>query len=197
MDKNPVLKVQIAKDGTISVSVNTALDTMYREMFSIACRNAATDTDHIEHSVRAIIFGCFWLEAYTNNLVREILSQETKRQKLADVLWDNVKKANFHEKLKIVLVIAGDEVSGQFNTINSRLKTAFDLRNRLAHFKDDDQFVAKNMHPHDFENILENLPDADLVKQLIHPKLEDYIRAIQDGGQWLDGVAAKYFKETE
>ena len=197
MNKDSNLIVQIAADGTLSISTNTALDKIYQEIFTVACQSAATDPNNIEHGTKAIIFGCFWLEAYTNELVRVILNQETKNQKLAAVLWDSLKKANFQEKFKMVSVFADDKTLGQFNTVNSRLKAAFDLRNRLAHYKDDDQFIAKDIYPDDFDKVLENLPDSDLVKQLVLPKLEDCISAIRDGGKWLSAIGEKYIQAEE
>ncbi len=72
------------------------------------------------------------------------------------------------------------------------LKKVFDLRNRLAHFKDEDTPLAgklefQYLHPDQY-------PDAELVGLLQAPFTEGYAQAILDGINCLGEIRRVHFK---
>jgi len=114
MKNGSLVTIRKNHDGSFTVATNAVLDDLYRGMFEKALKSATSDPDDIEHGISTVIFGCFGLEAYVNELVRIILSKEVPSEDFSQMLWDSYKRAAFHEKLKLVSVFADKSNQSSF-----------------------------------------------------------------------------------
>src|SRR5262245_55794643 len=116
------------RDGKISgIFINTNLDTIYERMFNTAKRNIKRYTN-IENGIKIIVFGCFWLEATCNKLLRELIFSQVDADEFAKELWDTLKRGNFQEKLQKLVIFANDEQRKKLSKLTSKIKSLFELR---------------------------------------------------------------------
>jgi|SRR5712692_4930500 len=188
------LKVQISPDGTVSVSGSAGLDLTYSKLFQSAATELQQGNSTIESGIRLIVFGCFWLEATCNETLRKILEHSTEFGLAGTALWDNaVERASFHAKFAIVSAFAKSRDEDRVNALTMQMKQVFDLRNRLAHFKDKDIPIADRIDVHEVRQFFENPPEAEVITHLKPPKLHAYRTTIADGVVWLNEVKEQHF----
>jgi hypothetical protein len=187
------IRTVISPTGHISISGNAGLDLTYRELFQSATTELQQGNQKTELGVRLIVFGCFWLEAKCNDTLRKLLEHSTKFGIAATALWEHaVERASFHAKFAIVSAFAKSPDEKRVKTLKTQMKQVFDLRNRLAHFKDKDVEIAKGTDVHEVVKVLKNLPEADLIKHLKPPRLQTYGTSIAEGVAWLSEVEQQH-----
>lgn len=192
------LKVEISPDGTVSVSGNAGLDLTYSKLFQSAATELLQGNSTIESGIRLIVFGCFWLEATCNETLREILERSTEFGAAGTALWDGaVERASFHAKFAIVSAFAKSRDENRVKSLTTQMKQVFELRNRLAHFKDKDIPIADGIDAHEVGQFFENPPEAELTTHLKPPKLHAYRTTIADGIVWLNEVEEQYFPKQK
>lgn len=187
------IRTVISKTGHISISGNAGLDLTYRELFQSATTELQQGNSKTELGVRLIVFGCFWLEAKCNDTLRKLLEHSTKLGTTATVLWDQgVERASFHAKFAIVSAFAKSADANRVKILKTQMKQVFDLRNRLAHFKDPYLEIAEGTDVHEVVKVLENLPEAELITHLKPPRLQTYETSIAEGIAWLSEVEKQH-----
>jgi len=110
-----------------------------------------------------------------------------KRSAIAGAIWSATAKLPIPEKLRIAATSRALD-KAEIDSQMGKIKTLFDLRNRLAHFKDADAVWDVDL------NFLTNpeswfqAPGPELMKHLTGPRLAEYISAIEGLLKWFDCV---------
>jgi hypothetical protein len=188
------LNVTILQNGTVSVSGKAGLDLAYQRLFQSAAMELEQGEPSIESAIRLIVFGCFWLEAQCNETLKDLLELSVQFEPAAMALWEHaVARTSFHAKFAIVCAFAKRRDEDHVKTLTAQMKQVFELRNRLAHFKDKDVPIADGIDVHTVGQFFENPPEAEVTKHLKPPKLQEYHKMIADGILWLNVVSEQYF----
>ena len=133
--RNGAIRIEYVAGEIKGAYVNAGLDAVYGRMFKAARRNAKRWPDKVEHGIQVIVFGTFLLEAVCNDLYRGFLFGQVPENGLADAVWKATMRLAIREKLNVATEISSlskDEIHKQMR----KLQLLFDLRNRLAHFRD-------------------------------------------------------------
>lgn len=138
------IKVEVRDLKVHSVSINSGMDLVYERLFKKALKNVNDGSEEIDNRVSLILFGCFWIEAVCNEYLRELLQSTLKPQLVGATVWDALKRQSWHWKYRCLLSFderISDEEAKKFC---GDLQRIFDLRNRLVHFKDEDELLTSN-----------------------------------------------------
>jgi hypothetical protein len=186
--RNGAVKIEFV-DGEIKrAHTNPGLGAFYERMFKGAKRRAKRRPDKVENGIQVIVFGTFLLEAVCNDRYRTFLSCMIQHRGLADGIWSVTKRSAMSEKISVAIAVgslSGTKIDGE---MMKKLKLPFDLRNRLAHFKDSDTVWDA---PADFISDPENwskAPDPELMGHLANRELFGYISDIDTLLAWFDKV---------
>ena len=192
------LTIKIAKDGVISeIATITPLDLIYKRIFDNARRAIRRNPDNIENAIKVVVFGCFWLETRTNSVVCEAINSECSKTEFGDRIWMLTKRANIIEKLTLISELCNAKQLQEFKLLKPKIRQAFDLRNRLAHFKGDDEIVAKDISADEFSDFLDNTPDPELIRLLTSSEIGNgHVPIIVQCGKWLSQVEKSILKSA-
>ncbi|MGC2404543.1 MAG: hypothetical protein WA510_32430 [Acidobacteriaceae bacterium] len=182
-----ILKFDFEDGEIVGVSTNAALELAYGRLFKSAQAELQAGAS-IDVGIRLLIFGCFWLEAVCSQTLRDVLSASVTPKTLGKALWDANKRASFLDKLLILLASTKNPDLENGKTLMVDLKKVFDLRNRLAHFKDDDTPVTKL----ELEDI-DKYPDPELNAQLRSALARGHAQTIMDGMSLLEKTRRVHF----
>jgi hypothetical protein len=190
------LKITFEAGEIVVVSVNAGLDLAYQRLFESARRQLRQPEPPIEAGIQLIVFGCFWLEALSNEAVRDLIRATTKPSIAAEAVWETIKRAPLHSKLAIVSAFRRVSDPDHSGRITRDLTQLFDLRNRLAHFKDEDVPIAGRLTVDELWAQFEQFPDADLLAQLRPPAADRWAETILDATAWVTEIREQYFPST-
>jgi hypothetical protein len=121
--------------------------TLSERMFETAKTRAKSAPDDIESGIQVIVFGTFLMEASCNDSYRAFLSAVIPNGELADAIWNATKRLSSPEKVNVAAA-ANPASKADIDVQVRRLKLLFDLRNRLAHFKDNDTIWGRTPWVH-------------------------------------------------
>lgn len=189
------------KEGEITgIFLNSSLDHMYMKLFQNARRGAKRHPLDIEHGIKLVVFGCFFLEAKVNKEVRNILNHESDKEMYVSALWKSLKKRNFLEKIELLISVSPQKQQQKIILLRQKIKEVFDLRNRLAHFKDEPKQHAKRATRDDVHEFIDNLPIPELNQELMWDKTKIHAETISKTNKWLNNfrniTSTKQFKKT-
>jgi hypothetical protein len=181
------------EDGkTLGVFINSGLDSIYRSIFLKSLKLSKRKKGNLEQNITSLVFGFFWLEAHCNTQIQSILEYRgTKREKSLRKFDQSVReivvRANFGQKLSALAQIADSSLYGRFVEFRSEANTLFELRNRLAHFKDNDEEIHQG--PISEVRLIELMRaerDPRLIAELrdVRAKCEVILKI----GQWIDEI---------
>lgn len=173
---------------------NAGLDQFYEQLFRKAYR-ATRKSQNVELGIQLVVFGTFWLEAKANSMLRRALILEVRRASLAPALWEALKRAALPEKLNLFLSLASNELQKDYRELSVQLRHLLDLRNRLAHFKDDDTPVSGPVNSmEDAIRILETANEPPLISELKRPQILKHGVTISALAQWLKRFEREHTK---
>jgi len=185
--RDGALKIEYVDGEVKGASIGPGLDAFYGRMFERAKKIAKRCPDRVENGIQVVVFGTFLLEAICNDYYKKFLFALIPRSELAGAIWEMTKRLAILEKLSAaaaVTCIGSAETDAQMQ----KVKLLFDLRNRLAHFKDRDTVWETSV---DFISKPENwskAPDPELMGHLTGQKLSGYISDIDDLLPWFEKV---------
>ena len=187
--KDGKLKIDFEAGEIMGASVSAGLDRTYQGLFETARLELTKGVrPPIEAGIRLIVFGCFWCEAVCNDATREVLRACTKPAAVAETVWETIKRTSFRSKFPIVAAFAKNPDPERATRVLSGLEMVFELRNRLAHFKDEYVSVAGPLTLDELPLKILNFPDADLIEKLRPPSTEVCAEAIVTGINWLKEI---------
>lgn len=179
------LILQFEHGQVVAVRSNAGLDQFYERLFRNAYM-AARRSRSVEPGIRLIIFGGFWLEARANSILRQALTIEVRKASFAAALWEALKRSPLTEKLDLFLALSSSELQEQFGDLKTRVRRVSDLRNRLAHFKDDDTAVSGPVSSvEETIKILETAGDPPLIRELKRPEVLTHGETVTVLAKWL------------
>jgi hypothetical protein len=94
--KSLILKIE--KGQVTDVLLKANLNQTYRFLFRNACRAAKRRPNGVEHGVKIVVFGAFWLEAEANEVMRSVLNLEITSPSVRSSLWDRLKRQSVLDK---------------------------------------------------------------------------------------------------
>lgn len=158
------VKIDVMADGGMSKMTQiAAVDLTYQRLFESAKAEIQSGNFQNDAGIRMVLFGCFWLEAVCNETLRDVL-QSLRRfrvsDRISDVVWKELKRSRFLSKLRIIAAFESDSAPAQTDRLTKNLVRLFDLRNRLVHFKDEDETIS------DLEGLTGALTEAQFVEFL-------------------------------
>jgi hypothetical protein len=193
-----IMTLEFDRGELKGVFINTALDKIYRRMYVKAKRNAAKNSGNIEHGIQVVVFGVFYLESLCNSLFKKMLVSQIESPDLAKSIWLATKKLNVLEKLKLVADATTTSNAESTKNCLKLTQKVFDLRNRLAHFKDEDWNVTdlldysalsklENAKDFDLPTLWRTvkLPEPELMTKLRGAELQQYSHDIENVEQWM------------
>ena len=187
-DGKIILRVEAGQVEAIAIAAS--LDRTYGDLFEVARKDLVASPEGIEPGVRVVVFGSFLLEAVCNTTLREMLLLEIKEPLAAKSVWQVLRRSSIHEKMSLIKAFASG-LSVPIRPPASELRSLFDLRNRLAHFRDDPTVVGgpiEEITKDVLEERLGQIPDHDLVRELRPDQVRFHIEDIEQMKTWFEAV---------
>lgn len=183
------------KEGEITgIFINAGLDHIYERLFRNAQRNVRRNPDKIVHGIKVIVFGCFWLEACCNDKLKYFIDNWITKEKFSGYIWETIKRANILDKFGIIRAFATEKQLQIYEELFPNIRRVFDLRNRLAHFKDKDFQIAESVDINEAISLLRSAPEPELIQELKGLKIKRHAETISKSRSWLNSVYRKYSK---
>lgn len=176
------------------VYLKASLDTTYKRLFTSACKSSKKYPKNVAHGIKIIIFGCFWIESHANEILRTILHREISSKELEKEIWSMLKRISIEEKLDFFSKLLPSELQKEYQTLKSPIKQAYDLRGRLAHYKNEPIRIAEETSLEKIVDILSPLPIPEINQQLMWEKISTHSETIQNVNEWLKKIAKRYHK---
>lgn len=180
--KHGAVRIDLKDGEVVGVSVGTGLDASYANLVNQASTEALSVPSR-DGGVKVVLFGCLWLEALCNANLHELLESADLPEPTRLSLWKALERVQTAIKLDILASIEAPEDS----ELLKHVRALFQLRNRLAHFKEEFTEVPAPHAVHD-DAFFDKLPETELAKLLIPPALESRISHISQTKEWLDKV---------
>jgi len=110
--------------------------------------------------------------------------------------WKSLEKKATHTKFEVILRSANRTQQLQFRVFKRRLKDVFDLRDRLAHFKDEDFKIGGPLPEGvDVVNFSASCPEPELIHELKGQSVKVLGATIAGAGEWLRKVYVHFSQQ--
>ena len=119
---------------------------------------------------------------------------ESKAGSFGNAVWRKLKRGSIFDKMGLIATQSSQKQKEKYDLLFPKLKRAFDLRNRLAHFKDEDQVLADSPSLNQVSSIIKNLPMPDISEELQWSKCSNHAQAVTEADAWLNSVYTTYCK---
>jgi hypothetical protein len=177
------------------VWLKATLDQTYKRLFENAYKSSKKYPTNAAHGIKIIVFGCFWLESYANELLRMILRLEISSSKLQKEIWARLKRISIEEKIGFFSKLLPSELQKEYQSLKIPVKKIYDLRGRLAHYKDEPKKITDEISPDDFFiNVLNNIPIPELNRQLMWDEVKAHAETIKSTSKWFSKIINHYHK---
>lgn len=158
------------------ISIRATLDETYKTLFKNACQAAKLNPKNVGHGIKIVIFGSFWLEAYANEVMRLILNREIDSVSLRKTIWNHLKRLSIQDKFDFFYQISPANIRQKYKDLKQQIKELFDLRNRLAHFKDE---------PESINPVHKGIPIPDVHQRLMRSSTQQLSKTVKNATNWL------------
>ena len=200
------IRFNFVKGEIKDVWLRAELDQTYRRLFENAYKSAKKYPKNVAHGIKIIVFGCFWLESYANELLKIILYLEISSKKLQKEVWTKLKRISIEEKLDFFSKLLTSELQKEYQNLKIPFKQLNDLRGCLAHYKDEpERLVVSIISDNSFIKTLENIPQherhelnkvPEMNKQLMWSKVKLHAETIKKVSKWFRGIS-KYYHQCK
>jgi hypothetical protein len=188
------ITLDFVKGEIKGVYLKASLDTTYKRLFTNACKASKRYPKNVAHGIKVIIFGCFWIEAYANEILKIILHHGISYKELEKEIWSILKKTSIEDKLSFFPKLLPPELQKEYQTLKNPVKQAFDLRGKLAHYKNEPIRIAEETSPEKVIDILRRPPIPEINQQLMWDKISIHAKAIENINEWLEKIEKRYYK---
>ena len=182
------LTLTIGAEGDIDLAVYAALDRTYARIYASAAEELRSDPDNLQVSVRAILFGCFWVEATCNRVLEEVLKKYLPASAFP-VLWRTLARRPIPEKFSILSSFFDSKTITEASNVVSSLSKAFHFRNKMVHFQDEEVVVAQQIPPDKLESLLTGGHSNHPFVTEIRLNASKIIESFQPSIDWLEGIS--------
>ncbi len=190
---NTKLDISFENGKIVRVATKANLDTIYSNLIKKAKRRLLKNSTSVPDGVKLIIFGSFYLEAIINERLINFLHSEFAKSPVVDLIWETLKSSNIYTKSSILSRgVVREQKKYDDNT--KKLKSLFELRNRLAHFKDSDfvwpdpipEVTADNIEP--LISLFNALDNPQLIQELTGTRILSRITELDDLMAWAESL---------
>ena len=188
--KTGALALNFKNGLVVDASVGAGLQESYNRLFEAAQADLANDAADVDVSVRLIVFGCMLVEALAADYLEAVLLAAAIPSSASNALVDAVDRSRVGHKLK---VIAGFDKEPDTPDWVGPVHRAFQVRNRLMHFRERFVVVSVPATVHSIESWIDEIPEADLIVELRKPRIEQTATALTDAKKRLDAIRNQYF----
>ena len=168
--------------------VSTSLETIYKNLFVNAKRAAKRKPTDVTHGIKIVIFGCFMLEAKSNSVLENILRLDIQTEQLSGATWEVLKRTNILKKIELICVAGNNTHLQKIDGIKGQLENVFNLRNRLAHYKNEKEQIASKISHIEAKNIFSEFPVPKLSQQLSWESTSKFAEIISQANNLLSNV---------
>lgn len=189
------LRINFEAGKIKGIYINAGLEYIYKRILIKAKRDAKKYSNNPENGIKAIIWGTLYLESICNVSLKLILLLRIKNKILASVIWNAIKKIRIYDKF-IILLSDIFQSEKELDSHIKRVQKLFEFRNKLVHFKDEDQLwkgILDTSDPYEIGKTLLNAPDSDIIQNLKGQKLQEYINIIEE----IDKIITKHIESIE
>ena len=170
------LILDIERGEIKDISIRANLDETYKTLFKNACHAAKLKPKNVGRGMKVVIFGSFWIEAYANGVMKLILNREIDSVSLRKKIWDRLKRLSIQDKFDFFYQISPVNIRQRYKDLKQPIKELFDLRNRLAHFKDE----PESMNP-----VHKGIPIPDINRRLMWSNSQQFSKTVNNVIDWL------------
>ena len=187
--------LSVEREGEeINAYSGVLLDSLYKDIFRNAKRSIRRNRQDPESAIKGIVFGCFLVEAKCNSLLGKVMKDRVSPELFSITLWKSVRYANVVVKMELLVPFASNRLKERAEVLFPTIRRAFDLRNRLAHFKGEKNFIGPVAEPEDLLNLLKSNPLPSLLDELDMPKVDEHLSALTEADLWLSRLNRSLYK---
>jgi hypothetical protein len=171
------------KEGRISsVAVGSDLCESFCRLFEVAETDLNAEESSIDSGVRAVLFGCMWIEGLCNEYLLQLLELYDLPDGASEALWAALERTSTLHKLRILAAFGAADKQGDDAWVGE-MNAVLQLRNSLAHFKERDVEVCGPITLEELEPRLKGLhdsfPETQLISQLKPPVIQRSVASIR------------------
>jgi hypothetical protein len=197
--EHKTLTITFEKGEITNLLLRANLDETYKSLFRNACRASRRKPNAVEHGVKIVVFGAFWLETHANELMRLILNREISVPSVKKAIWDRLKRQSVLDKFSFFDSISPGSLHPAYEAIRQPTKELFDFRNRLAHFKDDPEALGledakdtdgadSKIKMQELDDLLKVIPVPSMNKYLMWSSAQLFAATVKKASEWLTKV---------
>lgn len=110
--------------------------------------------------------------------MRLILNREIDSVSLWKTIWDRLKRLSIQDKFDFFYQISPANIRQKYKDLKQPIKELFDLRNRLAHFKDEPESI--NLMPYH-----KGITIPDINQRLMYSSTQQFSKTVKNAIDWL------------
>lgn len=201
--KNSII-IEKSGTGQERAFVRLEMDFYYKEFLQSIPNDADSLEEAFKAGVQCVVWGAFYLESTINKTAQMVLEDSTHGIiRSSAPLWSLIERAPSERTLALILeVLMKSETKRKEFTV--QVKSLFDLRNRLAHYKEAPKEVeawepleasSEAIDP----NLRAQLERArsvapKIVQDVLNPPVCERKVAILEIGNWIEKSVFEYYK---
>ncbi len=174
--------------------MRTRVELFYRDFLEEAPSMRKDQLGEIWDQIKVIVWGFLYVEGLTNYVLHKIATKLIQSDRTMSRFWELIRQAKLRDKLNFIFEMYG--ITEEIRNKNGERKVLEmeTLRNRLVHFKDvptpvDLAPVVKKIGQNAPGHVLfDNLPDTDIVKELLKCGIEERRKAFLQFGEYLEKI---------
>jgi hypothetical protein len=178
------------KDGiVVDAAVGGGFVESYRRLFERARTDLLREKADVDIGVCVVVFGCMPIEASATSVLESLLVASSVPAPARAALVAAVERSPVVHKLEVIAGFDKTDVDRQWL---GNVGRAFTIRNKLAHFREHFVSVPVPADVHSLESWLDEIPEADLVRELRRPLIEKTSQALETAKVRLEVIASQY-----
>lgn len=186
--------------GKVAAQLSSALETEYEKIFRRSRLSIIRNNKNVSQSIILIVFGCFLLEAHCNRIIKSFIESDDSLIKINKILWDRLKRSTTLEKFALIKEYGDKKHLHEYSIFKQKLSDIIELRNKLAHYKDDKETL--NFNPVILSDVKKSLdyfnsiPNPSLISELKGKQIIAKSDVLFIAFKWLKSTEKYYFEKV-